>query len=153
MRSVAGRRCREVLPQLSISRSHDGDTVTEVEDNTGDSGQPLTNTSVTFPEGRATLEYWGQWTNGLQQGHGLSNVLVDKTNPTVAVQRPDGESIFVITRRETVDVRAADALSGLVQDPSATGIPVNTGRRGAARGRTSGPGSCAACSNRRCSGH
>jgi hypothetical protein len=104
----------------------------ELENDAPDSGQPLTPTSLTFPEGRATLEYWGRWTNGIQQGHGLENVLVDKTRPTVDVERPDGESIFVITRRETVDVRAADALSGLVQDPSGNAVPVNTGRRGAA---------------------
>ena len=93
----------------------------EIHDDTGDSGQPLTSTALTFPEGRATLEYWGRWTNGIQQGHNVKNVLVDKTDPTVDVERPDGESIFVITRRETVDVHAADALSGLVQDPSGTG--------------------------------
>ena len=104
----------------------------EIQDNTGDSGGALTPASVTFPEGRATLEYWGRWTNGIQQGHGLQNVLVDKTRPTVDVERPDGESIFVITRRETVNVQAADALSGLVQDPSGTGVRVDTGRRGAA---------------------
>ena len=116
----------------------------ELADDTGDSGQPLTNTSVTFPEGRATIEYWGQWTNGVQQGHGLKNVLVDKTKPTVDVERPDGESIFVITRRETVNVNAADALSGLVQDPSGTGVPVNTGSRGAA---TFAPTAADLCAN------
>jgi hypothetical protein len=104
----------------------------EIQDNTGDSGGALTPAAVTFPEGRATLEYWGRWTNGIQQGHGLQNVLVDKTRPTVDVNRPDGESIFVITRRETVNVSAADALSGLVQDPSGTGVRVDTGRRGTA---------------------
>jgi hypothetical protein len=104
----------------------------EIDQNTGESGQPLTPTSVTFQEGRGTLEYWGRWTNGIQQGHGFQDVLVDKTRPTVDVQQPDGESIFVITRRETVNVQAADALSGLVQDPSGTGVRVNTGRRGAA---------------------
>jgi hypothetical protein len=104
----------------------------DIENDTGDSGQPLTSTSVTLAEGRATLEYWGRWTNGVQQGHGLKNVLVDKTNPTVAVESEDGESIFVITRRERVNVSAADALSGLVQNPSGTGVPVDTGRRGAA---------------------
>ena len=104
----------------------------EIAQDTGDSGQPLTPTSVTFAEGRGTLEYWGQWTNGIQQGHGFQNVLVDKTRPTVDVEQPQGESIFVITRRETVNVQAADALSGLVQNPSGTGVPVDTGRRGAA---------------------
>jgi hypothetical protein len=97
-----------------------------------ESGQPVTPTSLSFPEGRATLEYWGRWSNGIQQGHGMQSILVDQTRPTVDVQQPDGESIFVITRRETVNVQAADALSGLVQDPSATGVRVDTGRRGAA---------------------
>jgi hypothetical protein len=104
----------------------------EISQSTGDSGQPLTPTSVTFQEGRGTLEYWGQWTNGIQQGHGLQNILVDKTSPTVDVEQPQGESIFVITRRETVNVQAADNLSGLVQNPTATGVPVDTARRGAA---------------------
>lgn len=104
----------------------------ELQSNTGDSGQPLTPAAVTLEEGRATLEFWGRWTNGVQQGHGLQNVLVDKTKPTVAVEQEDGESIFVITRRETVDVSAADALSGLVQNPAATDVRVNTRRRGTA---------------------
>ncbi len=104
----------------------------ELQSDTGDSGQPLTSAAVTLQEGRATLEYWGRWTNGVQQGHGLRDVLVDKTRPTVAVESEDDESIFVITRRERVNVSAADALSGLVQDPSANGVPVNTGRRGVA---------------------
>ena len=73
----------------------------ELQSDTGDSGQPLTPAAVTLPEGRATLEYWGRWTNGVQQGHGFRDVLVDKTRPTVEVESEDGESIFVITRRET----------------------------------------------------
>ena len=97
-----------------------------------ESGQPLTPASLTFPEGRATLEYWGRWSNGIQQGHAVKNILVDQTRPTVDVEQPQGESIFVITRRETVNVQAADALSGLVQNPSGTGIRLDTGRRGAA---------------------
>jgi hypothetical protein len=104
----------------------------ELQNDLTDAGEPPTPTSVVIPEGRNTLEYWGQWTNGIQAGHGFQNILVDKTTPTVDVEQPDGESIFVITRRETVNVQAADALSGLVQDPSASGVRVNTGRRGAA---------------------
>ena len=104
----------------------------ELQNDLTDVGEPPTPTSVVIPEGRNTLEYWGQWTNGIQQGHGFQDVLVDKTTPTVDVERPDGESIFVITRRETVNVSAADALSGLVQNPSGTGLRVDTGRRGAA---------------------
>jgi len=104
----------------------------ELQSDLVDVGEPPTPASVVIPEGRNTLEYWGQWTNGIQQGHGLQNVLVDKTKPSVDVERPDGDSIFVITRRERVNVSAADALSGLVQDPSATGVRVDTGRRGAA---------------------
>ena len=41
-------------------------------------------------------------------------------------------SIFVITRRATVDVNAADALSGLVQNPTADDLRLNTGQRGPA---------------------
>jgi hypothetical protein len=104
----------------------------ELQNDLTDVGEPPTPTSVVIPEGRNTLEYWGQWTNGIQQGHGFQDVLVDKTRPTVDVERPDGDSIFVITRRETVNVSAADALSGLVQDPSGTGVRVDTGRRGTA---------------------
>ncbi len=104
----------------------------ELQNDLTDAGEPPTPTSVVIAEGRNTLEYWGQWTNGVQQGHGFQNVLVDKTQPTIDVAQPDGESIFVITRRETVNVNAADALSGLVQDPSGSGVRVNTGRRGAA---------------------
>jgi hypothetical protein len=68
----------------------------------------------------------------VQQEHGLQNVLVDQTRPTVDVQNPQGQSIFVITRRATANVSAQDALSGLEQDPSATGVPLSTGARGTA---------------------
>ena len=105
----------------------------ELQADANDVGDPPTPTSVTIPdEGRTTLEYWGRWTNGIQQGHGVQSVLVDKSQPTVEVENPQGESIFVITRRETVNVAAADRVSGLVQDPSATGVPVDTGSRGPA---------------------
>jgi hypothetical protein len=41
-----------------------------------------------------------------------------------------GQNIFVITRRARVNVSAADALSGLVQDPSGGAVPINTRARG-----------------------
>ena len=99
---------------------------------TGDSGGVVTPTSVTLAEGRSTLEYFGRWTNGVEAGSGVNNVLVDKTRPVVDVQQPQGQSIFVITRQATVNVSAADPLSGLTQDPNATGVPIDTGSRGAA---------------------
>jgi hypothetical protein len=104
----------------------------QLENDLVDAGEPPTPTSVTIPEGRNTLEYWGQWTNGVQQGHGFQNVLVDQTRPAVDVENERGRSIFVITRRARVNVAAADALSGLVQNPSATGVPLSTGTRGPA---------------------
>jgi hypothetical protein len=97
---------------------------------TGDSGAPVTPTTVTIPEGRTTLEYFGRWTNGEETGPGVDNVLVDKTRPTVDVASQGGQNIFVITRRARVNVSAADALSGLVQDPSGRAVPINTRARG-----------------------
>jgi len=104
----------------------------ELQNDVSDVGDPPTPASVAIPEGRNTLEYWGQWTNGVQRAHGFQNVLVDKTRPTVEVESERGQAIFVITRRARVNVDAADALSGLVQDPSAAGVPISTGARGPA---------------------
>jgi hypothetical protein len=102
-----------------------------IEKQTGDTGGTLTPTSVTLPEGRNTLEYWGWWTNGDEQGHGRRPSLVDKTDPTVSVENNQQFSVFVITRRATVDVSAADALSGLTINPSANAVRLATGKRGA----------------------
>jgi hypothetical protein len=121
-----------------VGLSYKVDSGAEIEQNTGDvedTGGPATQptpTSVSIPEGRRTLEYWGRWTNGVEQGHGLSNVLVDKTQPSVDVASDQQQSIYVITRRATVSVDAADVLSGLVQNPSADGVRVSTGKRGPA---------------------
>jgi hypothetical protein len=104
----------------------------QLENDLTDVGEPPTPSSVTIPEGRNTLEYWGQWTNGVQQGHGFQNVLVDKTRPAVDVQSAQGQSIYVITRRASVNIQAADGLSGLVQNPTASGVPISTGTRGTA---------------------
>jgi hypothetical protein len=95
------------------------------------SGVQDTGTDLAFAEGRYTLEYWGMWTNGEEKGHGVSNVLVDQTNPTISVQNNQRFPTFVITRRATVDVQAADALSGLVNNPSGDAVRVSTARRGA----------------------
>jgi hypothetical protein len=109
-----------------------------LQENTGDSGAPVTPASVTIPEGRTTLEYWGRWDSNStsdvpeETGHGFGNVLVDKTQPLVDVEQPQGQSIFVITRRATVNVTADDPLSGLTQDPEAAGVPIDTGSRGTA---------------------
>jgi hypothetical protein len=103
-----------------------------------DSGAPLTPTSVTLDEGRTSLEYWGRWEGNAggsfpeEAGHAQQDVLVDKTRPAVEVANASGQSIFVITRRARVNVAAADQLSGLVQDPSATGVLISTGARGPA---------------------
>jgi len=103
-----------------------------IQKQTGGAGGTLTPTSVTLPEGRNRLEYWGWWTNGDERGHGLRPSLVDKTDPTVSVENNQRFSIFVITRRATVDVSAADALSGLTTNPSANAVRLATGKRGAA---------------------
>ncbi|HEY1275377.1 MAG TPA: choice-of-anchor Q domain-containing protein [Thermoleophilaceae bacterium] len=102
-----------------------------IEKDTGDAGDAPTPTSVTLPEGRDTLEYFGQWTNGVESGHGFSNVLVDKTDPTLSVTNNNLFSVFVIKRKPTVNVQAADNLSGLVQNPSGARVPLDTSRRGA----------------------
>jgi len=57
-------------------------------------------------------------------------VLVDKTDPNVGIVSEQRRGIYVITRRASVDVTAADALSGLVADPSANGERIGTTRRG-----------------------
>jgi hypothetical protein len=89
-------------------------------------------TALGFGEGRHRLEYWGEWTNGIEAGHNLQDVLVDKTRPRVTVMNPAPFRVFVIKRRVSVRVAAADALSGLTSDPSGT-RQIATGRRGAQR--------------------
>jgi hypothetical protein len=89
-------------------------------------------TTLNIPEGRRTLEYWGEFTNDVngEKGHHLPTVLVDKTDPSVAIQSEQKKSIYVITRKASVDVNATDALSGLTGDPSANGERLGTRSRG-----------------------
>ena len=93
-------------------------------------GGSVASTTITIPEGRRRLEYWGQYSNGVQLGHRLPEVLVDQTRPTVSVQSEQRQSIYVIRRRATVNVSANDALSGLVANPSGSGQPISTASRG-----------------------
>ena len=86
--------------------------------------------TIGFAEGRRTLEYWGQFDNGEEGRHHLSTVLVDKTDPSVAIKSEQKRTIYVITRKASVDVNAADALSGLVANPSANGERIGTRSRG-----------------------
>jgi hypothetical protein len=125
--------------QLALDEPPGGDVVglsyridggPEIQENTGDVGEAPTPASVTLPEGRHTLEYFGRWTNGIEQGHGLDNALVDKTRPRVDVRSEQRSQIYVIRRRATINVQASDALSGLVSDPSGAGERVSTASRG-----------------------
>ena len=99
----------------------------EIQSDTGDSGQPLTPTSVTFQEGRGDARVLGPVDERRPAGPRLPERAGRQDEAHRRRREPDGESIFVITRRERVNVSAADALSGLVQDPSATGVRVDTG--------------------------
>jgi CSLREA domain-containing protein len=96
----------------------------------GTSGGSQASTTLDIPEGRRQLEYWGQFSNGEQLDHNQPGVLVDKTKPQVDIQSEQRRSIYVITRRATVDVNAQDNLSGLVADPSADGERIGTRSRG-----------------------
>jgi hypothetical protein len=91
------------------------------------------NTVLNIPEGRQSLEYWGEFTNDSngEKGHHTPTVLVDKTKPTIAIAREQQRKIYVITRKASVDVNAADALSGVVNNPSANGERITTRSRGA----------------------
>lgn len=103
---------------------------------------PLT-TTLRIAEGRHRLVYWGQWTNGVERGRNAQNVLVDQTKPRVTVRSPAPFPVFVIKRRENVNVEAADALSGLVVDPSGR-RELDTSRRGA---KTFAAGASDRCTN------
>lgn len=94
-------------------------------------GGPFT-TTLRIAEGRHRLVYWGQWTNGIEKGRNAQDVLVDQTRPSVAVENPAPFRVFVIKRRVSVNVKAGDALSGLVTDPSGR-RQIDTGRRGTQR--------------------
>jgi hypothetical protein len=102
----------------------------------GFSGGATANGMLTIPaEGRHPLEYWADTfpvgPDGGEFNHHTPVVVVDRTNPTVAVKNPNKYNVFVIKRGVKVNVNAADSISGLKANPTgAAGI--STARRGAA---------------------
>ncbi len=98
------------------------------------SGNATASGTLTFPEGRRAVEFWGDSfptgeVDGGEFNHHFPTVVVDRTNPTVAVQNPNRFKVFVIKRAVKVNVNAADSISGLTQNPS--GAPrIDTARRG-----------------------
>ena len=102
--------------------------------------------TVTFPEGRLSLEYWGDFTNdgsSGQLGHRFTSLLVDRTKPSVAITNPNRFRTFVIRRAIRVNVGASDPLSGLTSDPSGRRA-IDTARRGR---RTFAPAAVDLCTN------
>ena len=93
--------------------------------------------TIDIPEGRRRLEYWADsFPTGTQLGvqlkHATPLVVVDRTNPQVAVKNPNPFKVFVIKRSTKVDVSASDSISGLVTDPSGT-RQIDTSQRGTKR--------------------
>ena len=92
--------------------------------------------TLTIPEeGRHPVEYWGDSTpTGLGVGEEFNHhnpvVVVDRTNPTVAVRNPNKYNVFVVRRSVKVNVSAADSISGLAQNPSGS-AGISTASRGA----------------------
>ena len=136
------------------------ETGVEALDYTVDGGNPLTplrvpvsggssaTGTVNIPEGRRRLEYWADsfptgTERGVQLKHSTPLVVVDRTNPRVAIANPNPFRVFVIKRRANVDVTATDSISGLVLDPSGT-RPLDTSRRGS---KTFAAGAVDLCTN------
>jgi hypothetical protein len=91
--------------------------------------------SILIPEGRRRLEFWADSTPtgdqiGVELIHHFPTVVVDRTNPNVAVRNPNRFQVFVINRRVNVNVSASDSISGLINDPSGANR-LSTARRGA----------------------
>jgi hypothetical protein len=104
--------------------------------------------TIEIPEGRRRLEYWADsFPTGIDKGvqlkHATPLVVVDRTDPRVAVSNPNEFRVFVIKRRANVEVTATDAISGLVHDPSGE-RPLDTSRRGA---KTFAAGAVDLCTN------
>jgi hypothetical protein len=87
--------------------------------------------TVNMPEGRHSLEYWGEDTAGIQgAAHSTVTVLVDRSAPTVTIASGQGTSSYLLGERATVNVTASDANSGLTSDPSARDVVIPTDRTG-----------------------
>ena len=104
--------------------------------------------TLEIAEGRHRLEYWADsFPTGIDKGvqlkHSTPLVVVDRTDPRVAVSNPNQFRVFVIRRRANVEVTATDSISGLVLDPSGT-RRLDTTRRGA---RTFAAGAVDLCTN------
>jgi hypothetical protein len=94
------------------------------------SGQPGVATA-TVPEGRHSLEFWGEDQAGNQEAdHTTVNVVVDRTDPTVAITSDQDTRQYRQGENASVTVSAADSNSGLARDPSAAGIALDTSRIG-----------------------
>ena len=77
--------------------------------------------TVTVPQGRHTLEYWGQDRAGLQEvGHHTTGVLVD--NPTVSITSDQRKNLYVTGERGSVSVSASDSIGSLASNPSQRGL-------------------------------
>ena len=112
------------------------------------SGSSATGTLQINGEGRRRLEYWSDsFPTGTQLGvqlkHSTPLVVIDRTDPRVAVANPNPFRVFVIRRNANVNVNAADSISGLVLDPSGR-RPLDTSRRGA---KTFAAGAVDLCAN------
>jgi hypothetical protein len=94
------------------------------------SGSPGAAT-LAVPEGSHSLEYWGEDQVPQQErAHHTATALVDATPPTVIVTSDQGKTTYAVGERATITTRAADAVSGLATDPSASGEPLATGIAG-----------------------
>jgi hypothetical protein len=79
----------------------------------------------------------------VQLKHATPTVVVDRTNPRVAVANPNPFRVFVIRRSTNVNVNANDSISGLVLDPSGR-RPLDTSSRGT---KTFAAGAVDLCAN------
>jgi len=85
--------------------------------------------TVGVPQGRHSLEFWGQDRAGLQEVvHHTTSVLVD--NPTVSISSDQRKSLYVTRERASVSVSASDSIGSLVSNPSQRGIHIYTRKAG-----------------------
>jgi Tol biopolymer transport system component len=87
--------------------------------------------TLTVPRGRHTLSFWGENQAGDQEAtrHDVS-VLVDATRPRLVITSDQHRTIYRRRQVATVTIRATDADSRLVRNPSRRHLRVSTVRLG-----------------------
>lgn len=86
--------------------------------------------SLTLPEGRNALVFWGEDQLGNQGAHQSATVVVDRTAPRLTITSNAHTTHYSQGQKAFVTVSASDATSGLAVHPSARSVRLFTGKPG-----------------------